>query len=362
MNSMKKTISLLSLVGSLFAAIPAQAAYQLLDLSAYLDASGNYAYSSALNDSNGAAGMGGSFNPVYWTGSAAQNLTTLGGSSGMAFGTNNTAQTVGWSTLAGNANWHATLWDSAGNATDLKGIDASRNSEAFAINTAGNAVGWSFNTSGQSHATLWSGSNIIDLGSVSGYSESEAYGINASNQIVGLSMNGANRSATLWSYDGSNVSVSNLGSGEAYAINDSGTIVGISGDSAVFWSSGSVNTLSGLGGSFSNAYDINNAGLIVGNSTDASGDYHGVLWSSGNIFDLTSLLDQPLIDAGWLITDAFSINESGNILAYAEDGAHNGRTVLLFTASAAAVPETSTYLMLLLGLGLISFQRKRFNA
>lgn len=355
---MKKTISILSLVASLFAAVPTQAAYQLLDLSVYLDASGNYAYSSALNDNNGVAGMGSGFNPVYWTGSAAQSLATLGGSSGMAFGTNNAAQTVGWSTLAGNANWHATLWDSAGNATDLKGIDASLNSEAFAINNAGNVVGWSFNSSGQSHATLWSGSNIIDLDSVSGYSESEAYGINANNQIVGLSMNGANRTATLWSYDGSNVSVSNLGSGEAYAINDSGTIVGVSGDSAVFWSGGSINTLSSLGGSFSNAYDINNAGLIVGNSTDTSGDYHGVLWSSGNILDLTSLLDQPLIDAGWLITDAFSINENGNILAYAEDAQGNEKTVLLFTASAAAVPETSTSLMLLAGLCLIGFKRR----
>lgn len=356
---MKKTISLFSLLGSLFASTTTQAAYQLLDLSAYLDASGNYAYSSGLNDSNGAAGMGSSFNPVYWTGSAAQNLSTLGGSAGMAFGVNNAGQAVGWSNLSGNATWHATLWNNTTTATDL-GTLGGNNSEAFAINSAGNVVGWSHNAAGTSRATLWSGSNIIDLGAVDGSTESEAYGINASNQIVGLSIIGATRYATSWSYDGSNVSVTNLGVGEAYAINDSGTTVGVSGDSAVYWNGSSMTTLSSLGGTSSNAYDINNAGLIVGNSRDASGDYHGVLWSSGSIFDLTALLDQSLIDAGWLITDAFSINENGSILAYAEDSAGDARTVLLFSAStAAAVPETSTYLMLLAGLCLINFRRSR---
>lgn len=360
---MKKTFSILSLVASLFAAVPTQAAYQLLDLSAYLDASGNYAYSSSLNDNNAVAGMVIGLNPVYWTGSAAQSLATLGGSFGMAFGTNNAAQTVGWSNLAGNTNWHATLWDSAGNATDLKGIDASRNSEAFAINNAGKIVGWSYNNAGQDHATLWNESKIIDLDENTGTAHSEAYGINANNQIVGRSTNGswASSTATLWNYDSSNnnVTATNLGPGEAYAINDSGTIVGVSSnDFAVRWDGITMTMipLDSLGGLSSVANDINNAGLIVGNTQTSKG-YRGVLWSGTTATDINSLLDSSLID-DWLITDAFSINESGNILAYAENAQGNEKTVLLFTASTAAVPESSTSLMLLAGLGLIGFKRR----
>lgn len=353
---MKKTISILSLVASLFAAVPTQAAYQLLDLSAYLDASGNSSTSSALNDNNGEVGVDGGFNAVYLTGSTAQNLLTLGGSFGSAYGVNNSSQVVGWSRLTTESTWHATLWNNSTTATDL-GTLGGNNSEAFAINNAGNVVGWSHNAAGTSRATLWSASSIIDLGAVDGSTESEAYGINASNQIVGLSIIGSTRYATLWNYDGSNVSVTNLGVGEAYAINDSGTAIGVSGNRAVFWTGDSMATLTSLFGE-SSASDINNAGLIVGDSRDASGDYHGVLWSSGNIFDLTSLLDQSLIDAGWLITDAFSINESGNILAYAKDAQGNEKTVLLFTASAAAVPEASTSLMLLVGLCMIGFKRR----
>lgn len=355
---MKKTITLFSLLGGLFAVTPVQAAYQLFDLSAYLDASNNYAFSSALNDNNGATGVDSSFNATYWTGSAAQNLSTLGGSSGMAFGVNNINQVVGWSNLAGNTNWHATLWNNSTSPTDLGTLGGS-NSEAFAINNSGNAVGWSHNTSGDSRATLWSGSNIIDLGAINGSTESEAYGINASNQIVGLSIIGSTRYATAWSYDGSNVTVTDLGFGEAYAINDSGTIIGISGNNAVRWDGSTSSTLDTLG-STSNAYDINNAGIIVGNSR-VGNTYHGALWSGTTVTDINSLLEQSVIDDGWFISDAFSINDNGNILAYAEDAQGNEKTVLLFTASTTAVPETDLSLMIVVGLCLIGFKRRRFK-
>lgn len=355
---MKKTTSLLSLLGGLFAVSTAQAAYQLLDLSTYLDASSNYAYSSSLNISDGAAGQDGGFNAAFWTGSDLQNLGTLGGSASAAFGVNNNNQVVGYSFLSTPNTWHATLWNNSTTATDL-GTLGGNNSEAFAINNAGNVVGWSHDSNGDSRATLWSGSSIIDLGAVDSSIESEAYAINASNQIVGLSMIGSTRYATSWSYDGSNVTVTNLGVGEAYAINDGGTIVGASGDSAVIWSGGNMTSLTSLFGE-SSASDINNAGLIVGDSRDASGDYHGVLWSGGNIFNLTTLLEQPLIDAGWLITDAFSINDKGNILAYAEDSTGVSRTVLLFTASATAVPEANTAIMLMLGLCLFGILRTKW--
>lgn len=357
---MKKTISLLSILGGLFAASTAQAAYQLVDLS-FLEDPSVYAsaYSSRLNDSNGVAGQN-SGNPTHWTELSLQTLGSLGGTEGRAFGVNNAGNSVGFSEISQNY-WHATMWNSAGNPTDLKGIDETRNSEAYAINNAGDAVGWSYNNADNFRATLWSGSKIVDLGAVSGNSNSEAYGINnASNKIVGFSEDDSNnRTATIWDFDGSNSTATNLGAGEAYAINDSGIIVGVSGnDFAARWDGTTLSELDRLGSLSSTAYDINSAGLIVGEIQTNAG-YRGVLWNGTAATDINKLLD-PLA-TGWLITNAFSINEAGNILAYAKDSAGNSRTVLLFNASAAAVPETSTYLMLLAGLCLISLQRSRFK-
>lgn len=355
---MKKTISLISLLSGLFAASAAQAAYQLLDLSTYLDSSNNYAYSSALSDKNGAAGIDKTFNAAYWTGIAGQSLSNLGGNSSMAFGVNNAGQVVGWSSLSAPNTWHATLWDNSSFATDL-GTLGGRNSEAFAINNAGNVVGWSHNSSNVSRATLWRGSNIIDLGAVSGSSESEAYGINASNTMVGLSIIGSNRYATAWNYDGSNVTVTNLGLGEAYAINDSGTVIGVSGNNAVRWDSGSISALDSLGG-VSNAYDINNSGFIVGNSRIGS-TYYGALWSGTSVTDINTLLEQSVINDGWFVSNAFSINDQGNILAFAENRVTGvSGTVLLFTESTTtAVPEANTIWMLTLGTCMIGLQRSR---
>src|SRR5947209_5834169 len=73
------------------------------------------------------------------------------------------------------------------NVIDLGTLGGS-NSQAFAINTAGQIVGYAYITTGDavSHAASWanSGSSAVDLGTLGGHF-SHAKGINDSGQIVG---------------------------------------------------------------------------------------------------------------------------------------------------------------------------------
>jgi probable HAF family extracellular repeat protein len=122
-------------------------------------------------------------------------------------------------------------------------------SEASDINDAGQVVGISQFSNGNTHATEWSGGKVIDLGALPGFTGSQAVGINDRGQVVGSSFGGSSQLATEWS-DDSVINLGTLGTGSiAYDINDAGLAVGISGSSpsfAVEWSDGSVINLGGL--------------------------------------------------------------------------------------------------------------------
>ena len=172
----------------------------------------------------------------------------------------------------------ATEW-SDGSVIKLGSLPGSTDSEALAINNAGQAVG---SSGGQ--AVEWSGGSVIDLGP--GYAES----INDAGQAVGYSPGLALWTATEWS-GGSVIHLQNLpGATEslAYRINDAGQVVGLSfidgvGGVATEWSDGSVINLEGLPGStFSQAFGINNAGQIVGDSL-VDGTEYATEWTGGQV-------------------------------------------------------------------------------
>jgi probable HAF family extracellular repeat protein len=207
----------------------------------------------------------------------------------------------------------AVLWNN-GTTTKL-GIDI-----AYDINDAGKVVGMS-----KSHSVVWDSGKITDLGTL-GILPSNAQGINNRGQIVGVSrMNTDEQHTFLWQ----NGTMSNLGKlffispSAGIRINNkkqiAGTGIGQRGFRALLWQNGSVTDLGTLGGSQSQVYDINWAGTVVGSSYTSSNVSHAFVWYDGRMRDLNSLVPPK---SGWQLTQAYGINNKGQIVGY---GKHNGQ-------------------------------------
>jgi probable HAF family extracellular repeat protein len=119
---------------------------------------------------------------------------------------------------------------------------------------------------------------------------------------------------------------------EAQWINESGLIAG-SADfprpepvanlhDAVIWKNGKIKDLGTVeGDACSRAYGLNARGQVVGGSTDCHSFLHAFLWQEGGpMLDLNKLIPPG---SGWVLTNAFNINERGEILAEASPGEPN---------------------------------------
>jgi probable HAF family extracellular repeat protein len=204
-----------------------------------------------------------------------------GGKISEAHAINSRGQMVGYSTLTGDLVRHAVLWDNKGKAIDLGTLPGDTNSEARGINDRGEIVGESYTTEGQRHAVVWRDRVISALPTLPGGGDSAAYGINNRGQVAGFS----GIHAALWENRG----VKDLGtlpgsrSSRAYDINDRGDVVGSSDVAfyphAVLFKNGAVIDLGSLpGGTQSEARSINDQGRIVGQSYDSTGHGHAVSW------------------------------------------------------------------------------------
>jgi hypothetical protein len=213
------------------------------------------------------------------------------------------------------------------------------------------------------------------LQDVGGVDRSEAFAINDSGDSVGLSFSAlrsggrkAAAEAVLWSPSGKATVLQDVGGArfsKALAINDSGESVGFSGKDAVLWSpSGTATVLRSAG--VSEAVAINAAGDSVGYSFGASGNgVDAMLWSpSGAATNLGAVLG-----SAWSYTQAVAINNNDDIIGYGDyDGGTYGFLLTPVSAGApstSAVPEVSTWAMLLAGfagLGLASYRSGRKSA
>jgi probable HAF family extracellular repeat protein len=271
-----------------------------------------------------------------------QDLGTLGGSNGVAFGINNADQVVGASGISGDTEEHAFLWTDDGdpNTDDMKdlGTLGGSPSQAAAINEAGKVVGTSDiddsdpNLFGH-HAFFYEdGQGMRDLGTLGG-DLSDARDINDTDKVVGTSTISGESPEHAYLYsEGVMRDLGTLGGShsQANAINNADQVVGpssISGDTeshAYLWTDdGGPNTddmkdLGTLGGSNSNAFDINEAGKVVGFSFTTSGstEPHAYLYSSGQ--GMTDLGTLP----GRISSIALGINNDDQVVgssSFAED-------------------------------------------
>jgi chitinase len=136
------------------------------------------------------------------------------------------------------------------------------------------------------------------------------------------------------------------------AINNAGRIVGSINSVATVWNGTIPKSLTLPGQPISSATGINNFGTIVGYAGFDKGDTfasYAVVWHGTHPTDLESLAGGS--------SEASAINDLGEIVGYSAD--KNGDTeAVIWTAShdmASAIPELSTWAMLLIGFAAIGF-------
>ena len=207
---------------------------------------------------------------------------------------------------------HAFLYStSTGNFRDISNIIGD-SLVGYALNNAGQVAGDIAVLPDQLHAFYYSDGVIHDIGTLPGGGIASARGINDSGEVVGYS-------------DATGVSYRHAFLYQNGQMQDLGLLQPNDFDSA--------------------ARGINNAGDIVG----ASG-YAGFLYHNGTMQRLDSLIDPSL---GWNISDAYAINDRGQITGIGSQG------MFLMTPHVAATPAPGSLLVCGLGGGLLLLRLRR---
>ena len=179
----------------------------------------NVSYANAINNAGQIAGWS---SPVNNTSAARSYLLengefvplgTLGGTRSVAWDLDEAGRVVGWSTLAGDAEFHGFLWDD-GAMTDLGSLDGLP-TVAAAAHAAGWVVGFSTTPAfAAQRAFVYRDGEMADLNSLippdSGWELVSAYGVNGVGQVVGTGRIGGSTDARAFLASPATVSVGQL--------------------------------------------------------------------------------------------------------------------------------------------------------
>lgn len=370
---MNKTLSkaVLTIAFSL-ASLSATAEYNFTLLNGVDD--GN-SYARSINDLGQIVGH--SLNPnttsyraTLWNDGVATDIYPHGATMNFfATSINNSGQIVGhYNGFGTGAYSYAMVWnDGVGSSIIPQG---SVGSVAYSINDMGHFVGYSATADGYYHATLWNNEVATQLTNPQGSTYSDARSINNLGQIVGFTRNPTDLPrATVWNNGVATKLANPQGSDHSYAfsINDLGQIVGYSRtlgglggyERATIWDNGVVTDMTPQGSVGSYASSINDLGQVVGYSLDANTRYRATLWDNGVATDLNSFLNASTISEGWILGEAFDINDNGDIVGDAYNTVSNTKRAFLLQSVAAPVPEADTSAMLLIGLGVMGVAVRR---
>ncbi len=352
----------------LLAAMPVQAIeYNFIDLSS----SGESGSSGrAVNDAGQVAGISFYSDATLWSSRVRTPLPGYRAAGrSYAIGINNFGQVVGTAEIdsEGEVISHATLWNRGQPPVDLGSLGGSY-SVAVDINDNGQIAGTAL-TPGDTgrHAVLWNGGVMTDLGTGTGRI-SWGNAINGAGQVAGAIAWGEGldyrESAAVWNGAGAPTLLAGPAGGTSVAndINDRGQVAGAAGAHAAVWNAGVLTDLGVLDPSlpenFSEAYAINELGQVVGRSfSNSEHNYRATLWENGSVIDLNSFLDPSVVQAGWRLTEAFDINENGEIVGTALNFNSGAEHAFLLSP----VPEPTSVALLLAGLALVGgvAQRQR---
>ena len=229
--------------------------------------------------------------------------------------------------VVGQVSGQATLWSPSNEATPLGFLPGTGSeSRALGINDPGVVVGTSGSSlSNRNKPFIWTEATGMRPVPMLGGANGVAHDINAAGHVVGGSKTAGSAydHAFWWSGSDSDPPVDLTPTkefGQALAVNAHDHVVGTWGPLAntpFIWDAvGGLRAL-GHGGSQAWARDINDSDLIVGSyQLSGSASHRACLWDGGGMaVDLNTLIPPG---SGWVLTDAYAVNNRGEILGAGE--------------------------------------------
>jgi len=291
------------------------------------------------------------------------DLGTLGGTTSVGYGINNSGHITGYSTLPGDTTQHAFLYDGStlhdlgtAGTTDSVGWDINDSDQitghGYTLNTnyihaflydanamqdigtlGGEAsVGQSINNNGQiagysyisgtiNRAFIYENGVMQALGTLGG-GYSVGNGISSNGQVTGYSQITGNSGVHAFRYDGSTMHDLGTLAGDSIgrAINASGQVVGFSYIDvlnniwhAFFHDGNTMHDIGTLGGDYSYAFSINNNAQIVGYSYGAGNSNIDAFFYDGNTMQNLCVVTDCTAHGWDSLTAAYDINENGDM-------------------------------------------------